>query len=210
MMRPFADWLLRRLPIRGQELPPNLMAIVICLMFVLALCTFELGIFAIFGGFAAGLLFHRDQNFVAAWRRQVGQFVVVFFLPVFFTSTGLRTNILGLSSPTDLLWLGIILVVSVLGKIIPVYIAGRLTGFSHDRVMYSGLTDEHARVDGTDRSQYRLRPRIHSAIDVYHTGGHGGGHHDHDRAAFAGFSAAHPSCHSRGKRSLTSNPKHWT
>jgi Kef-type K+ transport system membrane component KefB len=132
VMRPFADWLLRRLPIRGQELPPNLMAIVICLMFVLALCTFELGIFAIFGGFAAGLLFHRHQNFVSAWRRQVGQFVVVFFLPVFFTSTGLRTNILGLSSTTDLLWLGIILVVSVLGKIIPVYIAGRLTGFSHD------------------------------------------------------------------------------
>jgi Kef-type K+ transport system membrane component KefB len=132
VMRPFADWLLKCWPIHSQELPPNLMAMVICLMFVLALCTFELGIFAIFGGFAAGLLFHRHQNFVAAWRRQVGQFVVVFFLPVFFTSTGLRTDILGLSSTTDLLWLGIILALSVLGKLIPVYIAGRLSGFSHD------------------------------------------------------------------------------
>ncbi len=89
-LRPLANLLVKRFPIRNQELPPNLMGIVICLIFVLAICTFELGIFAIFGGFAAGLLFHRNQAFVEAWRRQVGQFVMVFFLPIFFTFTGLQ------------------------------------------------------------------------------------------------------------------------
>ncbi len=131
-LRPFVDWLLKRLPVREGELPPNLMGIVLCLVLVLAICTFELGIFAIFGGFAAGLLFHRNKAFVEAWRRQVGQFVLVFFLPIFFTSTGLRTNLLGLNTGVDLQWLGIILAVSLLGKIIPVYLGGRLTGFSHD------------------------------------------------------------------------------
>jgi Kef-type K+ transport system membrane component KefB len=67
---------------------------------------------------------------VNAWRRQVGRFVMVFFLPVFFTFTGLRTNVLGLSSFTDLQWLTVVLAASILGKIIPVYLAGRLTGFS--------------------------------------------------------------------------------
>jgi Kef-type K+ transport system membrane component KefB len=130
-LRPFANWLLKRFAVCRQELPPNLMAAVICLVFALGICTFELGIFAIFGGFAAGLLFHRHEAFVEAWRRQAGQFVMVFFLPIFFTYTGLRTNVLGLTSATDMQWLGVVLVAAVLGKIIPVYIAARLTGFSH-------------------------------------------------------------------------------
>lgn len=131
-LRPLANLLLKRFPVRNQEIPPNLMGIVVCMIFVLAICTFELGIFAIFGGFAAGLLFHRNEAFVSAWRKQVGQFVMVFFLPIFFTFTGLRTNVLGLDSMVDLQWLAVVLVAAVAGKIIPVYIAGRLTGFSHD------------------------------------------------------------------------------
>jgi Kef-type K+ transport system membrane component KefB len=130
-LRPFASWLLKRFAVRKQELPPNLMAAVICLVFALGIFTFELGIFAIFGGFAAGLLFHRHEAFVEAWRRQAGQFVMVFFLPIFFTYTGLRTNVLGLTSAADMQWLGVVLVAAVLGKVIPVYIAARLTGFSH-------------------------------------------------------------------------------
>jgi Kef-type K+ transport system membrane component KefB len=105
------------------------MAVVICLMLVLSICTYKLGIFAIFGGFAAGLLFHAHEDFVNTWRRQVGRFVMVFFLPVFFTFTGLRTNVLGLSTLGDLQWLTIVLAASVLGKIIPVYLASRMTGF---------------------------------------------------------------------------------
>jgi Kef-type K+ transport system membrane component KefB len=137
-MRPLANWLLRRFPVRAGEVPPNMMGIVICLMLAMAICTFKLGIFAIFGGFAGGLLFHRNKTFVEAWRRQVGQFVMVFFLPVFFAFTGLRTNILGLSSAEDLQWLAIVLAAATLAKIIPVYIAGRLTGFSHDEASVMG------------------------------------------------------------------------
>jgi Kef-type K+ transport system membrane component KefB len=59
---------------------------------------YKLGIFTIFGGFLTGLLFHQYKSFVDAWRAQIGKFVLVFFLPVFFTYTGLRTNVLGLVS----------------------------------------------------------------------------------------------------------------
>jgi Kef-type K+ transport system membrane component KefB len=130
ILRPFVNWLIARNPLQGGDVPANLMAVVICLMLALSICTYRLGIFAIFGGFATGLLFHRHEEFVNAWRRQVGRFVMVFFLPVFFTFTGLRTNVLGLSSFTDLQWLTVVLAASILGKIIPVCLAGRLTGFS--------------------------------------------------------------------------------
>ena len=129
VLRPLVRRLLAATPLRDGNLSPNLLAVVLCLMFAGGICTYRLGIFAIFGGFAAGLLFHPYADFVGAWRRQVGQFVLVFFLPVFFTFTGLRTNVLGLSGATDATWLALILAAAVLGKILPVYAAARLTGF---------------------------------------------------------------------------------
>jgi Kef-type K+ transport system membrane component KefB len=114
------------------------MAAVLCLAFSLGITTYLIGIFAIFGGFAAGLLFHRHVSFVEAWRNQVGQFVLIFFLPIFFTSTGLKTNILGLDTMQDLVWLAVILAAAIGGKIVPVYIAARAASFDHDEAAILG------------------------------------------------------------------------
>jgi Kef-type K+ transport system membrane component KefB len=138
ILRPLVTWLLRRMPVKDGDVPPNLMTVVVCLVFAIGICTYKLGIFTIFGGFLAGLLFHQHKPFVEAWRAQVGKFVLVFFLPVFFTYTGLRTNVLGLSTASDWQWLGIVLAAAILGKIIPVYIASRCTGFSHHESMILG------------------------------------------------------------------------
>ncbi len=125
--------LVRHFPASAGALHPNVMAAVVCLIFALGVFTYQLGIFAVFGGFAAGVLFHRHEEFVEAWRNQVGRFVLVFFLPVFFTYTGLRTNVLGLSTATDWQWLAIILAAAVLGKIVPVYLAGRVCSFDRNQ-----------------------------------------------------------------------------
>jgi Kef-type K+ transport system membrane component KefB len=119
-----AAWLVTRFPLRDGRIPPTLMAAVLALMFAAGIATYKLGVFTIFGGFAVGVLFHRHQAFASAWQRQVGQFVLVFFLPVFFTYTGLRTNLLGLGA-SDLGWLAAILAAATLGKIVPVYLAAR-------------------------------------------------------------------------------------
>jgi Kef-type K+ transport system membrane component KefB len=111
------------------HMPSALLAITIALAFLCALATEEIGIFAIFGGFALGLVYHRHPDFVAVWRTSVGQFVLVFFLPVFFTLTGLRTDIWGLAF-ADAPWLALILAASVLSKVLPCYLAGRLSGFT--------------------------------------------------------------------------------
>ena len=156
VLRPLVDRLLKANPAKDGEIPANLMMAVICLTFVMGICTYFLGIFTIFGGFLAGLLFHHDKVFVEAWRRQVGRFVLVFFLPVFFTFTGLRTNVLGLSSASDWMWLALVLIASIGGKVIPVYAASRLTGFDHRESTILGYTDEYPGADGADRAQHRL------------------------------------------------------
>lgn len=139
-LRPLIDRMLAAMPVREGELPPNLMTIVLCLIFVMGICTYFLGIFTIFGGFLCGLLFHHDKVFVEAWRRQVGRFVLVFFLPIFFTFTGLRTNVLGLVSAQDWTWLAIALVAAIGGKIVPVFLAGRLSGFNtHESALLGSL-----------------------------------------------------------------------
>lgn len=131
VLRPAAHWLLKKLPVEDGHVPPNLMTVIFVFVFAMGICTYKLGIFTIFGGFLAGLLFHHERQFVEAWRAQIGKFVLVFFLPVFFTYTGLRTNVLGLVSASDWQWLAVVLTAAILGKLIPVYVAGRLSGFSH-------------------------------------------------------------------------------
>jgi Kef-type K+ transport system membrane component KefB len=145
LLRPAAAAALRKYPLVDGEIPPSMMAIVLIAVFILGLCTSSLGIFTIFGGFATGLLLHQDRAFAEAWRKQIGSFVMVFFLPIFFTATGLRTNLLGLTSATDWIWLGVFLATGILGKIIPVYIAGRIAGFDGpSALMLGGLMNTRA------------------------------------------------------------------
>ena len=129
VLAPLASRLIAAFPTAGNRLDPTLMAAMLALVFALAICTYKLGIFAIFGGFLGGLIVHRHLGFVAAWKAQVGGFVLVFFLPVFFTYTGLRTNLLGLDA-ADIGWLGIVLAVAILAKILPVYGTARLSGYT--------------------------------------------------------------------------------
>ncbi len=129
VLAPLAGRLVAALPPTGGRMDPTLMAAALALVFALAIATYSLGIFAIFGGFLAGLVLHRHRDFVAAWQGQVGGFVLVFFLPVFFTYTGLRTNLLGLGLE-DLAWLAVILCVAIAAKIVPVYVAARVSGYS--------------------------------------------------------------------------------
>ncbi len=137
--RPGADWLIRRFPIEQGQPSNSLVAIVLALIFVAGIATEKLGIFTIFGGFLLGLLFHRHHEFVEAWRRQIGQFVLVFFLPIFFTYTGLRTNVLGLDTVSDWAWCGAILFAAVVVKVVPVYIAARLAGLGSQQSSILGV-----------------------------------------------------------------------
>lgn len=106
----------------------NAMALVLAFAFASAIATFKLGVFAIFGGFMIGVLLHDREQLVAAWKEKVAPFVTVLFLPVFFTFTGLRTNVQGLDSLELWLWCAGFMTLAYLGKFGGCYVGARIAG----------------------------------------------------------------------------------
>ena len=139
LVRPFLRWLIQRSDLGQDRLPPNLVAITLVAVFISGICTYQIGIFAIFGGFMMGVLVHDQLKFVALWKRNVGDFVLVFFLPIFFTYTGLRTNIVGLDTLALWNWCLIIVLAATFGKFGGGYIAARLTGLDHHHAKTIGI-----------------------------------------------------------------------
>ena len=111
-----------------KALSNNLLGLLIAAIFIGAMTTYKLGIFAIFGGFMLGVLLHDERELVDTWRDRMGQFVTVFFLPIFFTYTGLRTNIGGLDTPALWGWCAVVIGLATVGKFCGSYLAARVVG----------------------------------------------------------------------------------
>lgn len=127
-VRPLLRRLVARFAVSPSRLPANLMALLLVIILSSAIVTYRLGIFAIFGGFMMGVLLYDRADFVQAWKNRVAQFVSVFFLPLFFAITGLRTDIHGLDSPSLWGWCAAVLAVATLGKYGGCTLAARVTG----------------------------------------------------------------------------------
>jgi Kef-type K+ transport system membrane component KefB len=124
---------------RNPGLSSNLLTTMLVLLFVSALMTYLIGIFAIFGGFMLGLLVHDQREFTEQWADKVGRFVQVLLLPVFFTYTGLRTNVGSLDAVSDWAWCALLISIATLGKFGGGYIAARLAGTDHVSAKILGL-----------------------------------------------------------------------
>jgi Kef-type K+ transport system membrane component KefB len=131
-VRPALRTLLDRMTSAAEPLTPNAIALVLIVAFGAALATYKLGVFAIFGGFLTGVLLHDRTAFVAAWKKQVAPFVTVLFLPVFFTFTGLRTNVHGLDNAELWAWCAGFMALAYLGKYGGCYVGARLAGVPKD------------------------------------------------------------------------------
>jgi Kef-type K+ transport system membrane component KefB len=123
-------YIVRRFDPGPTALPQDLLAILLVIVFSSAMLTSRLGIFAIFGGFMMGVLLHDQTDLVEAWKNKVADLVTVFFLPIFFTYTGLRTDIGSLGSGGLWGWCGLLVLLAVLGKFGGCYLASRLAGLS--------------------------------------------------------------------------------
>lgn len=106
-------------------LSQNLYAVVLILALLSALTTQVIGIHAIFGGFMLGAMMPRGGGFVRALADKTEDFVTVFFLPLYFAYTGLRTQMGLVQGAEAWLMCGAIIAVAVLGKFGGSLIAGR-------------------------------------------------------------------------------------
>lgn len=123
-------WIRHALRIGDGKLGLNSLAILLVILFACAVVTSRIGISAIFGAFLFGAVLSGQAEFRAAVTPHLQAFVTVFFLPIFFTYTGLRTDIGTLQ--TVELWLiaAAVLGVAVLAKFGGCAAAARLCGFS--------------------------------------------------------------------------------
>lgn len=109
-------------------MPNSFLALLLICLFICCLITHELGIFVIFGAFLFGVCLHQETSLVKAWRNSFSGVVLVAFVPIFFTNTGLNTRIGSLSTPEAWLACALVLVAAVAGKLGGCYLGARLTG----------------------------------------------------------------------------------
>lgn len=138
-IRPLMKYVIRRFGKQGDALTGNVMGITIFLIFLSAMTTYKIGIFAIFGGFILGVLVHDELEFVRAWRTKVGSFVTVFFLPIFFTYTGLRTSIGSLDTFELWGWCIALILLATIGKYGAAYLAARANKLSSTESSIIGI-----------------------------------------------------------------------
>ncbi|MGH8489804.1 MAG: cation:proton antiporter, partial [Gammaproteobacteria bacterium] len=129
-LRPLLKQVVRRSHPRQGRLSNNLLSVLLVAIFLAAMATYKLGIFAIFGGFMMGVILHDEHELAEAWKERIGQFVLVFFLPIFFTYTGLRTHIGGLDSAALWGWCALTVLLATAGKFGGAYGAARLAGLN--------------------------------------------------------------------------------
>lgn len=122
-VRPFALPWLDRTASHGDEPAgegPRLsfatLSLVLAAVFISALVTSAIGIFAIFGAFLIGASLSGSPSLRRAITAHCADLVTVFFLPIFFTYTGLRTDIGSLDSLESWGWCASVLAVATVGK----------------------------------------------------------------------------------------------
>ncbi len=102
------------------------LSVVLVIVFLSAATTNAIGIFAIFGPFVLGAVLSDCHSFREAISRQLQPLVYALLLPIFFTYTGLRTNVGLLASGQDWLLCAMVVVTAVAGKMLGCGIAARL------------------------------------------------------------------------------------
>jgi len=130
VVRPLLLPVLERATAGGGEprLSLGVLALLLSLLFTAAWTTSRIGIFAIFGAFLLGAALSGAPRVRTAVTAQLADFVTVFFLPIFFTFTGLRTIVGSLDSPEAWGWCAAVFAVAVLGKWGGCGLAARLSG----------------------------------------------------------------------------------
>ncbi|VWB76177.1 potassium transporter [Burkholderia lata] len=140
VVRPAMRYWLSRVLVAERHLSTGAIAGILLALFVSASITSNLGIFAIIGGFVIGVALHDNRQFVVQWNERVSGFVHVFFIPVFFAYTGLRTDVGSLETLHDWVVCGLVCLLAFVAKFGGTYIASRIMGESRQSAAAIGVS----------------------------------------------------------------------
>jgi Kef-type K+ transport system membrane component KefB len=126
VVRPLAARLADRVPMIGSR---RLVAIAVLLILASSAITELIGVHAIFGAFLAGVVVPKHHGIPGRIADRIEDLVGTLMLPLFFTFSGLRTEIGLLGSAEDWLLCALVTALACLGKLGGSVLAARLTGF---------------------------------------------------------------------------------
>lgn len=114
----------------NKELTQSNFAWIIVILLSCAIITDKIGLYSVFGGFILGFFIPRNKTLIDGIKVRLYDTMVVFFLPIFFAYSGLKTDLAQLVSSTYILPCVVIIVISMASKFVPVLLVMKLSGFS--------------------------------------------------------------------------------
>jgi K+:H+ antiporter len=129
----------RSLRAHGGHMTLTPFVVTIAAVLLAALATTLTGLFAIFGAFVVGAALADRPAYHDAVNARLRDFVTAFFLPVFFTYTGLRTDVTTLARGVGWGVVGLVLAAAVAGKLLGCGLTAWATGFSRREAALVGV-----------------------------------------------------------------------
>jgi Kef-type K+ transport system membrane component KefB len=126
ILAPLARWAEREAA-AGKPLSSTIFAIVMTLFMLSAYTADAIGLHAVFGGFLLGCVMPRGV-LADEMKKPLEPFTVIVMLPMFFTYSGLNTQLTLVAEPSLLLIVLVVLVCSVFAKFGACWAAARLSG----------------------------------------------------------------------------------
>lgn len=105
-------------------------AIILIVVLISAAITDKLGLYCVFGGFFSGLAMPRGALFQKELHSKLRDIVMIFFLPMFFTFSGLNTDLTKIGQLEIIGPFIVIMLVAFVGKYVPGLLTMRAQGFS--------------------------------------------------------------------------------
>ena len=125
-VQPLMYWIAHRSP-DSEPVKEYVVCLTLLGVLVSGFCTDAIGIHSIFGAFLFGLIIPKDGPFASALVEKLEDFVSILLLPLYFASSGLKTNVGTLHGVRSFGLLVLVISVACLGKITGTFVAARVS-----------------------------------------------------------------------------------
>jgi Kef-type K+ transport system membrane component KefB len=125
VIRPLLELMARRSP-DGEPVKEIYICITLSLVLASSFVTDSIGIHALFGAFVVGILVPKDSPFPGVLIEKIEDLVAGLFLPLYFASSGLKTNVATISGAQSWGLLVLVIATACFGKIIGTMFVSRM------------------------------------------------------------------------------------
>ncbi|CAM6121388.1 unnamed protein product [Calypogeia fissa] len=116
VVKPFMTWVAHQAP-ENEPVQEIYVCITFALVLIAGFTTDAIGIHSIFGGFLLGLVIPKEGSFAQGIIEKIEDFVSVLLLPLYFASSGLKTNVATIQGAQSWGLLVLVICVACFGKI---------------------------------------------------------------------------------------------